>query len=416
MKKDGGIYMSKQLSFIHAADLHLDSPFKGLANTPDPIFKEVRESTFVALDNLVQAAINQRVDFVLIVGDLFDNEKQSLKAQIRLKKAFEKLQNHEIYVYMSYGNHDYINGNKHPVAYPDNVYIFSKEEVQPFPYQRNGEVLALIYGFSYENRAVVANKVNEFQITDTSVPFHIAMLHGSVQSNTEHDRYAPFQVQELSERHFDYWALGHIHKRQILKETPAIVYPGNIQGRNRKETGMKGCYHVVLNEGTTDLAFIPLQAIQINPLVVNVSPCNSVHEVESVLMEHVNNLTYSTPQLIDLTLISTDQRITKWQQDGRMEEMMELINEATIQSSVWSYIFRYSVSKKVASFDRELYKGDHFISELLYEIDNQSIQPFIAEIYQQKRARKFVERLTIEEEMALKTAVKELLIYELLKE
>lgn len=219
--------MSGKISFIHAADLHLDSPFKGLANVPASIFKEICESTFVALDRLVSVAIDKKVDFVLIVGDLFDNEKQGIKAQIRLRKAFEELKEHQINVYVSYGNHDHINGNIHPVTYPDNVFIFSSEKVSQFIYKRNHQPIAQIYGFSYENRAVLTNKAQEYIVADRSIPFHIAMLHGSIQKNTVHDVYAPFQKSDLFQKDFDYWALGHIHQREVLGERPPVVYPGN---------------------------------------------------------------------------------------------------------------------------------------------------------------------------------------------
>lgn len=254
--------MAKEISFIHAADLHLDSPFKGLSNLPESIFRQVRESTFTALDRLIDAAIAKQVDFILIAGDLFDNEKQSLKAQIRLRKAFEKLQEHAISVYLSYGNHDYMSGNRYPVTYPENVFIFPTEEVSSFTFVKDEIKLAQIYGFSYENRAVYERKAKAYKINNQTIPYHIAMLHGSIISNTEHDVYAPFQISDLVEEDFNYWALGHIHKREILKNSPPIVYPGNLQGRNRKETGEKGCYHVVLKDKQADLSFIPLQSIE----------------------------------------------------------------------------------------------------------------------------------------------------------
>src|SRR5690625_2029219 len=194
--------MGKDISFIHVADLHLDSPFQGLSHMPEHIFKEVRESTFVALDRLVRNAIHLQVDFVLIVGDLFDNERQSLKAQIRLRRAFQELAKHQINVYLSYGNHDHINGNIHPVTYPNNVFIFPFEKVSHFTYEKNGIPLAEIHGFSYENRAVLTNKTVEYQIDNQAALYHLAMLHGSLQSNLDHDTYAPFQLSELINHNF----------------------------------------------------------------------------------------------------------------------------------------------------------------------------------------------------------------------
>src|SRR5699024_7401917 len=125
-----------------------------------------------------------------------------------------------------------------------------------FTYQKNGQPLVSIYGFSYVNRAVHTNKAKEYDINDQQqIPFHIAMLHGSVSTNTDHDVYAPFRLSDLTSRDFDYWALGHIHKRQVLHTDPYIVYPGNIQGRNRKETGEKGCYHVTISPEDTTISF-----------------------------------------------------------------------------------------------------------------------------------------------------------------
>ncbi len=406
----------KQVSFIHAADLHLDSPFKGLSQTPSNLFKMIRESTFSALDELVQTAIHHQVDFVLLVGDLFDNEKQSIKAQIRLKQAFELLQQHQILVYLSYGNHDYIKGNKHPVTYPDNVTIFSQDTVDSIVYEKNGEAMAAIYGFSYVNRSVHANKTSEYEKQNESIPFHIAMLHGSVQSNTDHDVYAPFQVRDLSRKDFDYWALGHIHQREILKEDPPIVYPGNTQGRHRKETGAKGCYHVVLSHAKAELSFIPLQAFQINSLTINVSECKSVLEIEQKILDELTKQSFSVPQLIDIHLEGTGNQVVEWDKEGRIEEVIDLINESCIQKDHWIYLFRYSIHLKTTTINPEWYKGEHFISELLHEADNQTISSLVTELYQQKRARRFIERLTDEQEQQIKREAKELLIHELFKE
>src|SRR5690625_6385033 len=94
------------------------------------------------------------------------------------------------------------------------------------------------------------------------------MVRGSLHSNTGYGVYAPFYLRDLVEKDFDYWALGHIHQREILKENPHIVYPGNIQGRNRKEQGEKGCYYVTLSQASTTVSFVTLQAIQFMALVI----------------------------------------------------------------------------------------------------------------------------------------------------
>lgn len=406
--------MSEKISFIHAADLHLDSPFKGLASTPEAIFQEIRESTFIALDRLILAAIDRKVDFVLIVGDLFDNERQTLKAQIRLRRAFEELKKHHITVYLSYGNHDHINGNIHPVTYPDNVFIFTSEKVSQFMYKKNGQTVAAIHGFSYENRAVLGNKAQEYKITDHTIPYQIAMLHGSLQSNTEHDTYAPFQIRDLLEEDFDYWALGHIHQREILKNNPLIVYPGNTQGRNRKETGEKGCYHVVLSKTDAKISFVPLQSLQFNSLTIDVSLCNEIHQLENKIQDVIRNQEATTAQLIDLVLVSDNLRLNKWKNDYDLTEVIELVNETLINQSSWNYIFRLTVKTVANKLDKTLYQGDHFIGELSRQFEEKPIEIYLSELFKHRQGRKYLENLSKEEESKIKDDARQLLMNELL--
>ncbi|MFD2042781.1 exonuclease SbcCD subunit D [Ornithinibacillus salinisoli] len=406
--------MPKQVSFIHTADLHLDSPFKGLANVPNNIFQEVRDSTFTALDNLVAQAINKNVDFVLMVGDLFDNEQQNLKAQIKLRKAFEELDLYHIKVYISYGNHDFIKGNIHPITYPPNVYIFPNEEVQHVTHYRGDHPLVNIYGFSYENRAVTQKKVMEYNIKDEHTPFHIAMLHGSIESNTEHDQYAPFLLRDLAEKPFDYWALGHIHKREILKEHPPIIYPGNIQGRNRKESGEKGCYHITMAETECQADFIPLQAIQFQPITIDVTQCKEVHQLEGYIRKNLEvKHSGNTPKLIDLTIHAEHEEIKHWKNEHLIGDIIEIINEGLTSAKNWMYIHRFHVTWS-SNFQHLSYEGEHFLGELTGLHKSTSIQPFLHELFQHKEARKYIENVS-EEIEEIKEEAYQLLIHELLR-
>src|SRR5699024_8069996 len=192
--------------------------------------------------------------------------------------------------------------NRHPVTYPDNVYIFTDERGSHFTYEKNNQKIAQIYGFSYANRAVDINKAREYDIQDEEIPYQIAMLDGSLHSNTVHVVYAPSSLSDLTEKNFDYWALGHIHRREILKENPHIVYPGNTQGRNRKEQGEKGCYHVTLSQTGTTVSFVPLQALQFQELVIDVSGCEEIHQIETKIQTDLKKWQPSVPQLIQLQL------------------------------------------------------------------------------------------------------------------
>lgn len=399
-----------QISFIHAADLHLDTPFQGLTHIPDTVFSDIRESTFRAFHRLVDVAIQKQVDFVLLVGDLFDNERQSLKAQYQLRQGFDRLREHRIHVYMSYGNHDYVAGNIHPINYPDNVYIFPDETVRHVVYRKNGFDLATIYGFSYEERAIHTSKANEYNLAQTKTPFHIAMLHGSLKTNTDHDVYAPFTLNDLSDKPFDYWALGHIHKRQPLKMNPPIIYPGNIQGRNRKETGKKGCYYVELSAEKADLEFIPLQAIEFQTVKLHVNQIQTIQQLEDVLKTKIiDEFSTVVPQLFDVIFTGTQTDILSWKNNGMLEEVIELINDQLMTLDIWKYIYRWSDEIKQA--EQLFTDGNPFMVELKRIIKDANTVEWLEDLYLHREARKYLTSMTASDEEVLKAEVKQLLYY-----
>lgn len=256
--------MSVPFRFIHAADLHLDSPFRGLVKAPDHVKEALTDSTFAALRQLTKAAIREQVDFIVLAGDLFDEAERSLRAQLRLVREWEKLEDHGIAVYVIHGNHDPLNGARAALKLPPNVYVFGADQMEYRPaYRKSGELAAFVYGRSYGTRVVTENVAAGYCI-QPEAPFHIALLHGNVDGDGSHDPYAPCALDELiGGKGFDYWALGHIHHRKVLHEYPHVVYSGNTQGRNPRETGAKGCYIVdVTAARATRLTFLPLDEVR----------------------------------------------------------------------------------------------------------------------------------------------------------
>lgn len=391
--------MSDQITFIHAADLHLDSPFIGLSDLDEKLFEKVKESTFLALNNLVEEAIKHQVDFVLIVGDLFDNSEQSLKAQVKLKEAFDKLNNHEINVYLSYGNHDFIQGNLYPIEYPENVFIFPNEKVSHFTYYKNNQAIGNIYGFSYETRSVNENKISEYNRENIGIPFHIATLHGSADNPHGHANYAPFKLSELKDKHFDYWALGHIHKREILSESPPIVYPGNIQGRHRNEPGEKGCYLVNLNNMETKMEFLPLGTIQFRSLIIELADDNTLYDLKEKIYEQISA---DKLELIHLTINSQTDEITEWEKSERLTELIQLIND--LQTS---HIYKYIVNLNTGTF----FENNYFFDQLLSHLNETNVEDSINDLLTHPQARKYPEVCDIDNE-ELKRRTKEILTLE----
>lgn len=236
--------------FLHAADLHLDSRFAGLSHLPSAIRSILRESTFAALGRLVGVAVDEKVDFVVISGDIYDVSDSSLQGQLRFQEALQELGRHGIAVFLIHGNHDPLDGPRLASIPPAHVTVFGGDTPGHAAARRrsDGREVAIISGLSYPTAKVVENTSQTYNRMPGSELFHIALHHTNVDGDPQHETYAPCTRRDLIDRGYDYWALGHIHTRKILHKQPHIVYPGNIQGRSIKETGPKGCYVVDVDE------------------------------------------------------------------------------------------------------------------------------------------------------------------------
>lgn len=251
--------------FLHAADLHLDSRFAGLMHLPAPVRSYLRESTFAAFGRLICLAVEEEVDFVVISGDIYDMTEVSLQGQLRFHEGLKQLGEHGIGVFMIHGNHDPLDGPRLQARVPEHVTVFGGDApgLAAAYRRRDGKEVAVISGISYPTAKVTENTALRFQRKRGSELFHIALLHGNVDGDLLHETYSPCSRRDLIGQGFDYWALGHIHKRRVLHEKPYIIYPGNIQGRSVKETGAKGCYIVDVQEnGEAVLHFHELNVVR----------------------------------------------------------------------------------------------------------------------------------------------------------
>lgn len=231
--------MKLMVKFIHCADLHLDSPFKSKSYLSPSIFEDVQKSAYESFKNIVDLALKQEVDFIIIAGDLFDNENRTLRAEVFLKEQFERLRKEQIFVYVCHGNHDPLT-SKISTNWPNNVSVFSNQVETYQAITKDGETI-YIHGFSYQNDASYENKIDAYPSSQGQKGIHIGVLHGTYSKSKAKDRYTEFRLEDLNSRLYHYWALGHIHEREQLSDMPVINYPGNIQGRHFNELGEKGC-------------------------------------------------------------------------------------------------------------------------------------------------------------------------------
>jgi exonuclease SbcD len=232
------------VKFIHAADIHLDSPLRGLERyegAPDL----ARSATRQALEKLVQLALEQAVDFVLLVGDLYDGDWRDYNTGLFFRRQMTRLQEAGIPVFMVRGNHDAASQIALRLSLPDNVREFSHEQPETVILENLGVAL---HGQGYAQRAVTENLARSYP-PPVSGFVNIGLLHTALEGREGHEPYAPCTVDELVNKGYDYWALGHVHQREIVQKEPWIVYPGVIQGRHVREAGRKGCTLVALDHG-----------------------------------------------------------------------------------------------------------------------------------------------------------------------
>lgn len=252
------------MRFLHAADLHIDSPLRGLDRYDGAPVERLRTATRSALERLVDKGLSERVDFVLLAGDIYDRDWQDFHTGLFFREQMVRLGRAGIRVFIVQGNHDAQGVISRQLPLPTNVTVFSSRTAQTV---RIDELSVAIHGRSFPERAVEEDLVPSYP---APVPgfFNIAMLHTSLGGRPLHDTYAPTDITTLCAKGYDYWALGHIHAREVVSETPRIVFPGNLQGRHANETGPKGCELISVVAGSIEAEFIPLDVVRWHQLEV----------------------------------------------------------------------------------------------------------------------------------------------------
>ena len=271
--------MPESISFIHCADLHLDSPISGIAEINPELSAKLQRATFATFDAIIHLAISRKVDFVVIAGDVFDSAARSLRAQLKFSDGLRALAEVGIHAYIAQGNHDPADSWTRAVSFPDNAHFFGAETVDILPHLKNGVCVAKIYGISYARQNTTENLALKFKRED-DLPA-IGVLHCNIGDNTGHTSYAPASIEDLVRGNMDYWALGHVHGHAILRpDHPAIVYSGNSQGRHPKETGARGCYCVSMDDSrAVSLEFCPIDTIRFHSLKIDISECHTLSDI-----------------------------------------------------------------------------------------------------------------------------------------
>lgn len=224
------------LKFVHAADLHIDSPLVGLDRYEGAPVEQIRKATRRAFANLVQLCIDEQVQLLLLAGDLFDGDWRDYSTGLYFVGQLQRLRQAEIPVILVRGNHDAASQVTQRLTYPDNVTELAADAPQSVVLERAGIV---VHGQSYAHRAELRDLASGYP-ERLGGYLNIGLLHTAVTGRAGHEPYAPCRLETLRSKGYDYWALGHVHEREVLSEEPWVVFPGNLQARHMKETGPKG--------------------------------------------------------------------------------------------------------------------------------------------------------------------------------
>lgn len=355
------------MRFIHAADLHIDSPLRGLNRYEGAPVARLRGATRQALVRLVDLAIDEQVAFVVIAGDLYDRDWQDFHTGLFVREQMVRLGRYGIKVFIVQGNHDAQGVISRQVPWPDNVKVFSSKKAETVKLD-DGQVA--IHGHSFPDREVPEDLVPGYP---DPVPgcFNIGVLHTSLTGAEGHDTYAPTTLSTLRAKGYDYWALGHVHARQVLSELPRVVYPGNLQGRHARETGAKGCELVSVQGGLVDASFMPLDVVRWHQVDVNLSSAlhlDHVPKLVSAALQAAAGGALDALHAVRLTLVGeTTLHAQEAQQPGTLAAAAQAAAQDMSGAEVWIEKVKLNLRSPI---DRQrLAQGTDALSELVRWVD-----------------------------------------------
>lgn len=287
------------MKFIHTADIHLDSPLSGLAAYKDAPTDLLRTVTRDAFTRLVDVAIEEAVDFMVIAGDLYDGTWKDYNTGHFFCREMGRLNNAAIPVYLLFGNHDADSEMTKKLTLPANVHSFDTRKAQTFHIDA---LKVALHGRSYKDAATVDNLAATYPAPQQGW-LNIGVLHTALEGYAAHANYAPCSMAELTAKGYDYWALGHVHEHVIIQERPWIVFPGNLQGRHIRETGARGAVMVTADHaGIQTVERLLVDVLRWHVVEVDASGATTLVEVIRLVGQAFEHLVSATPDQLFLSV------------------------------------------------------------------------------------------------------------------
>ncbi len=284
------------MRIVHAADIHLDTPFR---RHDAALRRRLQQAGREAFSALVDLTLEERADALVIAGDLFDNEWLTIATERVLTRELRRLTDADVTVVYATGNHDpgRTNYRAAHIDWPStNFHLHSSRTPRRIPIRRDGEPIGWVVGAGHQTTHEATNLASTFPPAPGPQPA-VGLLHadvGGAQGAPDDEAgnvYAPAALADLDSS-YDYWALGHIHKRQRLREDSPVWYPGNLQGRDFGETGAKGVLVVDLNPPELpQVRFLPVAPVRWERLTVsNLGEARAIGDVHTAVRAAFDDL------------------------------------------------------------------------------------------------------------------------------
>lgn len=408
--------MPTPFTFVHAADLHLDTPFAGVAADAPELARLLRDATLEAFDNLIDLCLEEQAAFLLIAGDIYDGPAHGIRAQLRFLKGMERLAEAGVEVFLVTGNHDLPRARWAGLQrWPENVHLFAAKP-ESFVVERDGELLARVHGVSYPKKEVTENLAAKLKRRGNE-PFQIGLVHATVGAPTGHAPYAPTNMETLIGLGLDYWALGHVHTRDILREAdPVIAYPGNPQGLSSRETGPRGALVVQVDEGGhATPEFRPLDRLRFARAEVSITGLSDETALTDLIfsqLEALRRQNEGRATLVKCTLTGSGPLHVPLADEEKREELLASLWEAEAGSEppVWVATL---VDRTVPPLDLETLRGQATLPGALLEMadslasDPAQCESFAASVFHDLYTGKNKKLLTMPDEANLAEELRE---------
>ncbi len=325
------------VTFMHAADLHLDSPMRGLGGHEGAPVERLRGATRVAFTQLVDLAISRKIDLLVLAGDIYDGDWQDFNTGLFFRKQLVRLREADIRVFMIHGNHDAQSIISRALPGVEGVTVFSAERCQSEIVESLG---IAVHGQSYAQRIVDTDLAAQYP---QAIPgaFNIGMLHTSLTGREGHENYAPTTLEVLRSKGYEYFALGHVHTREIVQEAdPRIVFPGNLQGRNVREPGAHGCDLVTVEDGQiVSTEFMELDVLRWHRLSVDITGVETLDVLSQLISTELRSAVADATEHLHAMRVSltgeSALRVVEAEQPGTLRATIEAVVQDIVDAEIW---------------------------------------------------------------------------------